>query len=39
MFRGGNGGGAIRLDASNLIQITGRVEAEGEIGQGDQTIE
>ena len=39
MFRGGNGGGAIRLDASNLVQITGHVKADGEVGQGDQSIE
>nr|XP_026692657.1 uncharacterized protein LOC101242430 [Ciona intestinalis] len=32
---GGNGGGAIRLDALRHIEVTGLVEVNGEIGQGD----
>ena len=36
LFRGGSGGGAIRLYATNSVRITGYVTADGEIGQGDK---
>jgi len=34
-FRGGNGGGAIRLDALNHIEVVGFIEVNGDIGEGD----
>ena len=35
--RGGNGGGAIRLDALRRIEVVGYIQANGEIGHGDSS--
>ena len=33
--KGGNGGGAIQLEARRLIEVTGKVRADGYPGEGD----
>ena len=33
--RGGNGGGAIKLTAEISITVNGRIQMDGEMGQGD----